>query len=522
MLRRIPIAVRLVVLSLTMIGFLLAAHLYYSGHLAHERMLRTRDIGDFDAIHAVNDAVHEFGDLKYWLADLALSLLMRSERRAEQARRRFEVGLERLRPFAPDEAAAMAADLPVMHRYAMQAVDAYARRERVLGNTLMAQARIRISAIDKTLADLALRFETAGRARIAESHAAVTVVERRSQLIMAAALLFAALATVIVIRSIIGPLERLRRAIRRMAGGELQIDSVDDLSADEVGQMSRAVELFRQDLIERENLLHQHEDARREASEAWAQADIANRAKSNFLANMSHEMRTPLNAIIGFAEVMQQQMFGPIENERYRGYVDDILSSGRFQLELINDILDLAKIEAGKRDLNETVLAVESLFEDCLRVMRPRAEERGVTLSTEMADGGPALMVDAIALKQVLLNLLSNAIKFCRPGGGQVTVGLARLQDGGVEIRISDNGIGIAHADLERVFENFFQADNSFTRSQDGTGLGLSLVRSLIEMHQGTVSLESTPEVGTTAIVRLPPERVADAADGAPACRLAQ
>ena len=239
-------------------------------------------------------------------------------------------------------------------------------------------------------------------------------------------------------------------------------------------------------------------------------AEFANRTKTEFLANMSHELRTPLNAIIGFAEVIKDEMFGPVGQNKYADYARDIHSSGRHLLELINDILDLSKLEAGKLELHESDIVVRTIAEECLMLVRDRAEKIGIVLTSDIAPGLPRLRCDARAVKQVLLNFLSNAVKFT-PAGGEVTLCVCRVADG-IAISVKDTGIGMSKADLAVALSVFGQIDSKHARQHQGTGLGLPIAKSLIELHDGTLTVESTPKVGTTMTATFPASRIVAAA----------
>jgi two-component system cell cycle sensor histidine kinase PleC len=230
-------------------------------------------------------------------------------------------------------------------------------------------------------------------------------------------------------------------------------------------------------------------------------AESANRAKSEFLANMSHELRTPLNAINGFSEMMVGEMFGPMGDGRYREYARDILSSGQHLLALINDILDMSKIEAGKMHLRFEPLSLEEVAEDTVRLVRGRAEAVGVSLTTAFP-AVPEVEADYRAIKQVLLNLLSNAIKYT-PRGGAITIAADEV-GGHVRVSVQDTGIGIPQEDLARLARPFEQVESHLARTTSGTGLGLALTKSLVEMHNGELTLESTPGEGTTVSFTLP------------------
>jgi two-component system, cell cycle sensor histidine kinase PleC len=234
-------------------------------------------------------------------------------------------------------------------------------------------------------------------------------------------------------------------------------------------------------------------------------AEGANKAKSEFLANMSHELRTPLNAINGFSEIMQAEMYGPMGDARYKEYAGDIHNSGQHLLALINDILDMSKIEAGKMNLKFEPISLEDVTEDAVRLVRNRAEAAGLELGVEFPHL-PEVEGDYRAIKQVLLNLLSNAVKFT-PRGGRVTVRAEARQDiMGERIRVSvtDTGIGISKDDLSRLAKPFEQVESQHSKTTQGTGLGLALTKSLIELHDGALDLSSEPGEGTTVSFTLP------------------
>jgi len=251
----------------------------------------------------------------------------------------------------------------------------------------------------------------------------------------------------------------------------------------------------------------QEVEARAELVRAQQAAEAGSRAKSAFLANMSHELRTPLNAIIGFAEVMLARLYGPIDNPRYAAYVEDIRRSGRLLLQLLDDILDLSKVEAGRPELQEETVDLERLFRESLRMLQPRAEAAGVALFLELPADLPRLRGDQRRLRQVALNLLSNALKYNRPGGS-VTVRAERAADGDLLLLVEDSGLGIPEADLERVFQPFVQLGNGPGGGPgEGVGLGLPLSRQLATLHGGGLTLERRAEGGTRARLRLPAAR---------------
>ncbi len=243
---------------------------------------------------------------------------------------------------------------------------------------------------------------------------------------------------------------------------------------------------------------------------AMTRAEAANQAKSEFLANMSHELRTPLNAINGFSEIMSAEMFGPLGDARYKGYAADILKSGQHLLSLINDILDMAKIEAGKMTLHYETVSMKELCDDALRLMRGKIQEAGLTATLDAPDL-PDVDADHRGLKQVLLNLISNAVKFT-PEGGSIVVALSQPDQHHVRVAVTDTGIGIAAEDLARLARPFEQVEGQHSKTTQGTGLGLALTKALVEMHGGELGLESEPGRGTTVSFIIPARKPASAA----------
>jgi two-component system cell cycle sensor histidine kinase PleC len=218
---------------------------------------------------------------------------------------------------------------------------------------------------------------------------------------------------------------------------------------------------------------------------------------------MSHELRTPLNAILGFSEIIGQECFGPVGNPRYRDYAGDIHSSGAHLLSLINDLLDIAKIEAGRMDIAPNPLDAGRVFDIALKLIGTKAREKGQTLAIAVEASAPPLYADERALKQILINLVSNAVKFT-PEGGHIEVVGSLARDGGFQIMVRDNGPGIPRDKIDKIFTPFSQVDNRYDRQAGGTGLGLALVRGLAELHGGRAWLESESGKGCSVFVNLP------------------
>jgi PAS domain S-box-containing protein len=249
---------------------------------------------------------------------------------------------------------------------------------------------------------------------------------------------------------------------------------------------------------------------------AMREAEIANRTKSEFLANMSHELRTPLNAIIGFSDIIKDERLGPIGSTKYRDYADDINESGQHLLALINTILDLSKIESGSDELREESIDISAIAHSISRLLMGLAQKNNIKLELDVPGDLPLLHADERKVKQILLNLLSNAIKFT-PSGGTVTLKIWSRAKSGYIFQVIDTGIGIAFENIPRALAPFQQIDSGLNRQHEGTGLGLPLAKSLVELHGGYLDLQSEVGVGTTVTVRFPAERIALAPDAAKA-----
>lgn len=330
------------------------------------------------------------------------------------------------------------------------------------------------------------------------------------------------------------PLIRLLSTIR--ASSETgQLQAVDWDSRDEMGLVVQAYNTMVERERQRELALRNiNEELRRSQSDlsdlnrdledrvrertrelevAKKAAELANLAKTRFLRAMSHELRTPLNAIIGFSDIMVHGTFGPLENERYKEFSVDIRESGRHLLKIINELLDIARIEAGQESLEEEIISVDALVTEAVRLVKPIADERNIDLKRSEIDPELVLDVDATKIKQVLLNLLSNAVKYT-PSGGTVKAvvnlrpGHGEARQGGIEFHISDTGHGIPEDQIPRALTAFERLDDEITATQSGTGLGLPLAQMMVELHGGTLTIESEVGTGTTVSVWLPASRV--------------
>ena len=313
---------------------------------------------------------------------------------------------------------------------------------------------------------------------------------------------------------LVGTLESLELQLQRALVD--RIASVSTFAASIAHELNNplAVAVANTELIEDAVVPHgELVELNRKYMKETERAEAANRAKSEFLANMSHELRTPLNAIIGFSELMQQGLFGPLGSERYEEYATDINGSGKYLLGVINDILDMSKIEAGQFSLDREEIDLCPLIKETVRVISLQAAEKSINVETRIADT-MRVYADRRAIKQIAVNLLSNAVKFT-PEGGKVTV-RGRLRENHIHLMISDTGIGIAPHSLRRLGRPFEQVESQLTKTYHGSGLGLAIARSLAGLHGGSMRLRSKLGSGTVVRVTLP-RRTADKAKGSTA-----
>jgi two-component system cell cycle sensor histidine kinase PleC len=258
---------------------------------------------------------------------------------------------------------------------------------------------------------------------------------------------------------------------------------------------------------EKDALIAEIEEEKAISDEARRRAEAANVAKSRFLATMSHELRTPLNAILGFSEVMKSELLGQMQNNNYKDYAGNIHDSGRHLLQLINEILDLSRIEAGRYELHEEPVRLTEVVEDCMRLLHLRAQSKGLTVALDFDRQLGQLWADERAIRQICLNLLSNALKFT-PRGGHVTITVGDTPEGGQTLIVKDTGPGIPKEEMPRVMQAFGQGSLALRTAEGGTGLGLPIVQNLVQLHGGTFELRSELRKGTEAVVVLPPSRV--------------
>ncbi len=332
----------------------------------------------------------------------------------------------------------------------------------------------------------------------------------RTALLLAAFLAVGVGLSVLLARRLVRPVKQIRTAAARIGAGaydeRIELRRRDELGglADELNGMAASLRASVQGLEQKvEERTRELQRALAELSLKGSQLEVANRHKSEFLANMSHELRTPLNAIIGFSQVLRQRLFGEI-NAKQEEYLDDILASGNHLLDLINDVLDLSKVEAGQIELDVATFSLREALERGVVMVRERATKNGVRLSLELAADIDLVDGDERRVRQVVFNLLSNAVTFT-PRDGSVVVASAR-EDGEVLVSVTDTGPGIAVDDQERIFEEFQQTDLG-VQQREGTGLGLALSKRLVELHRGRIWVESRPGHGSRFVFTLPIEK---------------
>jgi signal transduction histidine kinase/CheY-like chemotaxis protein/HAMP domain-containing protein len=622
-LTRLSIRMRLVLLSITLLLVTIGTNLYLTRTLerASEAALEAdRLVGLIETANQVRSA---FEELRYWQADLAVSLLTLSERNAAAARLRVADRIARLATGRPVAAAQLRAEVDAYDKAAVQAVDAYTNDQRVVGNALFGAARQHVLKIEDLLAGLGNGLDTQARAARDEVMVTAREAKRVSTVVMAIAVVVGFGLTIVILHSILTPLRALVRAIEAICSGDLAAP-IPAPSNDEIGEMSHALELFRDSLGERDRLTREAEHQRRTINDAiecinegfvlydvadrmvlrnskymemygaladaavpgaafrdllaltadrglvdlgsrsrecwtaerlrqhmsgqgtqeyryanrWLQiderrthdggvvavytditdlkrrqieleqakedAERANRVKSEFLANMSHELRTPLNAIIGYSQILQEDA----EDSGQTDLMADlrkIENAGSHLLGLINDILDLSKIEAGRMEAYIERIDLATLIEDVRMMVEPLAAKNANKLVIDCPPEAGAIMSDLTKVKQSLLNLLSNACKFTERGIVSLTVSRQAQPDGARAVfTVKDTGIGMTEEQMGNLFQAFAQADSSTTRRYGGTGLGLTITRSFARMLGGDVTATSVAGEGSVFTLTLP------------------
>jgi adenylate cyclase len=623
MINRLTIRARLILLSGALLVVLVGTNLYLTRILANNSQAAARATELVDLITVANEARIAFGEVRYWTADLAVSLLTASERNAAAARDRMNQRLDRLAVQNPELVADVHAAFAQFEKFAADAVDAYTNDRRIVGNSLLAQARQHSVVVDQLLASLITKLED--QARVARDRVVSDAAEatRVSLLTVLAAVLAGALLTFFIVRSIARPLGHLIDAIDGLSAGDLDV-AVPSPGPNEIGAMARTLTLFRDSMRERNRLTAERERERQtlsaaittisdgfvlydkedrivvcndrvheiypavadlfrpgtsfreilesavarqlidlaghtpeewiaermrqhaaphsvveytyqdnrwvriserktqdggtvavytditelkrrqmELEQARQQAEQASRTKSQFLASMSHELRTPLNAIIGYSEILQEDV-ADLGRDNLVSDLKKIEEAGRHLLSLINDILDLSKVEAGRMDVFIEDVEIVPLLEEVRAIIIPLAEKNGNVTEFRKAENLGTMRTDRTKLKQSLLNILSNASKFTE--NGRLTLVADRFESNQPMVRfaISDTGIGMTEEQLGRLFEAFSQADASTTKKYGGTGLGLAITRHFCQLLGGEVTVRSRPGEGSTFTVTFP------------------
>jgi len=616
MMARFTIRTRLILLSSALLIVFVATNVYLTRKLANNSAAVAEMADLVGVIESANGARVAFGELRYWLTDLAVSLLILSERNAAAARERMERHLDQLAARKPDRIATVRVELAQFQKFAADAVEEYTADRRVIGNSLLAQARQHSGVVDELLASTVTeltREAAAARDRAVEDVAAAT---RFTQGIVLAAVTAGVLLTLVVLRSITIPLQRLVVAIDGLNAGNVAVP-IPAAGHDEIGAMARTLAMFRDSLTERNRLTAEREQERKtlaaaiatisdgfvlydandrivvcnervreiypqvadlfrpgtsfreileaavarsvpdlslrtpeewiqerlrqhstpysvaeytfrsdlwvriterkthdggtvvvytditelkrrqiELEQARKEAEAANRTKSQFLANMSHELRTPLNAIIGIAEILHEEAQEE-RDEAFSEPVGRIVRAGKHLLMLINDILDLSKIEAGKLDLYPEEIDVVTLVGELAKTTQSIADRNSNQLIVDCPADIGVMQADLTRVRQVLLNLLSNACKFTEKGEIRFTA--RREADASAErlvFTVADTGIGMTEEQLGRLFQEFSQADSSTTRKYGGTGLGLAISQHLCRAMGGEITVKSAPGRG--------------------------
>lgn len=632
---RLNIRIRIILLSSALLLVILGTNIYLTRKLANNSAAVAEVADLIGVIEQANGARVAFGELRYWLTDLAVSMLTLSERNAAEARDRMEHFLDQVAARTPDRIVSVRTELAQFEKFASDAVEEYTADRRVMGNSLLAQARRHSAIVDELLRSIVSELTSEVTSARDRAVADVATATRITQGIVVAVVVMGALLTFLLLRSITVPLRRLVVAIDGLNAGNVAVP-IPAAGQDEIGAMARTLAMFRDTLTERDRLTAEREYERKtlaaaiatisdgfvlydaddrivvcnervreiypqtadlfrpgtrfrdildaavarsvpelnertpeewieerlrrhsapysvaeysyqndrwvrvterkthdggtvvvytditelkrrqlELEQAREEAESANRTKSQFLANMSHELRTPLNAIIGIAEMLYEET----QEERDNAVAEPvgrIVRAGKHLLMLINDILDLSKIEAGKLDLYPEELDIAPLVGELTKTTQSIADKNCNQLIVECPADIGVMRADSTRVRQVLLNLLGNACKFTENGEIRLTV--ARETDGStgwVIFIVADTGIGMTVEQLGRLFQEFSQADSSTTRKYGGSGLGLAISQRLCRAMGGEITVTSLPGRGAVFTVRLPDQAVHAAAQRA-------